>query len=142
MKSFLKYWNHHRFLAGVVGVLILIGYVLAGCGGKQAIIVDTEGLPSEQKELIEWKVKYAVGLDWYDYQLRSYKAALDAMPPADAKKVYKDLEPFFETTRASLDSFGLYVKGMDPDADPNQLYNDYLRIRAVLLAKILDLIND
>jgi outer membrane PBP1 activator LpoA protein len=123
--------------------VILTVMLLAACmGGNHAIIVDTTGLPAEQVELIEWKVKYAVALDWQAWQMKSLEANLDAMDPAQAKEIYKEIGPLIGGVEASMQAFRSVVYSKSPDpAEQQQAYEAFLAAKTKLLGAIVRLLD-
>lgn len=125
----------------LIGLLLLfVVLIFAANGCDKGIVVDTEGLPPEQVEFINWKVKYAVALDWYDWQIKSYKAQLDAMPLADAQATHKELKPFWDAVDTALKSFKSAVYAQSADqAERDAAYQEYLAAKAKILQMLITL---
>ena len=116
-------------------LLILVCTVLlVGCAARGGIVVDTTGMTPEEIERIEWKIKYAVAVDWYDYTLKSYKATLDSMPEVDATAFHAKVWPTARKIDVALKTMGIAVGGWTFDqktAEDN--YKIYMLIRTELL---------
>jgi hypothetical protein len=109
---------------------------VASTCANRGIVVDTTGMTPEQIEALNWKINYAVALDWYEWELKSYEASLGALPEEEAKEIHKDVWPLFKAVRVSLDALGVIATGQDPGGDPQQTYDLYLKAKAELLAAL------
>jgi hypothetical protein len=120
-----------------VSVILFMLLALIACGAQKSIIVDTTGLTPEQVVAVEWKVKYAVALDWYDWELKSYKTNLDMLPRDEALKVHEQLWPLIKTAKATLAALGAIAYAKDPTGDPQMAYDQYFQAKQALLAALM-----
>jgi hypothetical protein len=120
-----------------ISVVIFVLLALVACGQQKSIIVDTTGLTPEQAKAIEWKVQYAVALDWYEWELKSYKNNLDLLPKEDALVVHEKLWPLIKSVKLSITTLGALAYSQDPDADPAAAYEAYFQAKQALLQAIM-----
>jgi hypothetical protein len=114
-------------------LVLLVAFTLLGCpSGQKYIQVDTTGMTPEQVQTLEWRVKYAVALDWYDYELKSYKTTLDALPKEDAQKIHDKVWPLFKTAKASIDVLETVSLSGDPDKSA-EAYESFLTVKSKIL---------
>jgi hypothetical protein len=121
-----------------VGVIVCLLVALVACSGQRSIIIDTTGLTLEQIAAIEWKVKYAVALDWYAFQLSSYKANLDALPLDQSKVIHTKIGPLLQTANYMMLSFRAVAYAQNPDpAEQQEAYNAFIQAKAAVLAALI-----
>lgn len=122
--------------------LLMVLFLVISCMGKTPIVVDTTGMTPEQIEAVQWKVKYAVALDWYDWEQKSYKASLDALPLEKAKEIHNDAKPLWEAADTTLAAFRAAVYAQNPDPmQQDEAYQAYLTAKSALLATLVKLLD-
>jgi hypothetical protein len=119
-------------------MVILVSVLILSCltvTGKKSIVVDTAGLTQEQIEQLEWKVKYAVAIDWQDHILKSYKATLDAMPQKEASAIHAIAWPIFKKINVAIKAMAVAITDKNTE-DAQAQYQLYLNTKTEIL-KIL-----
>ena len=125
-----------------ISVVVICLLALIACGGQKAIIIDTTGLTPEQAAAVEWKAKYAVALDWYEAELKSYEVSLDILPLDQANAIHAIARPVINTVTVALKAFQAAAYSVNPDAgDQQAAYDAYLASKAALLKLLLTLFN-
>ncbi len=121
-----------------VSVVVFLLLALVACPATQkSIVIDTTGLTPEQIVAVEWKVKYAIAIDWYSWQLNSYKANLDLLPKDEALKIHVMIWPLLKAADAAIMTLGALAYAQDPTGDPQLAYNQYFQAKQALLAAIM-----
>ena len=123
-------------------VILFMLLALIACSGQKSIVVDTTGMTPEQIAAVEWKVKYAVALDWYHWQMMSYKTNLDMLSKEDAQAFHAKAGPLLDVAFTTLHGLRAVAYSSSPDpVEQAQAYEAFMKAKAELLRILLTLTN-